>query len=96
MLCFSLSSNAPSFPLAFQEGFDALDPFVPILVPNYTEREFESCYRYYLHCRWLQHDKGECPPQGLGAAARGLPPSPLSASSLLQRARRTAKRSCAS
>ncbi|XP_029814008.1 28S ribosomal protein S29, mitochondrial [Manacus vitellinus] len=39
------------------EGFDALDPFVPILVPNYSPREFESCYGYYLERRWLQHEQ---------------------------------------
>ncbi|XP_066466352.1 small ribosomal subunit protein mS29 [Tiliqua scincoides] len=40
-----------------KEGFDALDPFVPIQVLNYTDREFESCYQYYLDRRWLQHEK---------------------------------------
>ncbi|XP_030330098.1 28S ribosomal protein S29, mitochondrial isoform X1 [Strigops habroptila] len=39
-----------------KEGFDALDPFVPIPVPNYSPREFESCYRYYLDRKWLQHE----------------------------------------
>uniref|UniRef100_A0A8B9CVE4 Small ribosomal subunit protein mS29 n=1 Tax=Anser brachyrhynchus TaxID=132585 RepID=A0A8B9CVE4_9AVES len=39
------------------EGFDALDPFVPVLVPNYSQREFESCYHYYLHRKWLQHEQ---------------------------------------
>ncbi|XP_044304629.1 28S ribosomal protein S29, mitochondrial [Varanus komodoensis] len=40
-----------------KEGFDALDPFVPIQVLNYTNREFESCYQYYLDRKWLQHEK---------------------------------------
>ncbi|XP_064898995.1 small ribosomal subunit protein mS29 isoform X1 [Columba livia] len=40
-----------------KEGFDALDPFVPIPVPNYSPREFESCYQYYLQRKWLQHEK---------------------------------------
>ncbi|XP_063001933.1 small ribosomal subunit protein mS29 [Elgaria multicarinata webbii] len=40
-----------------KEGFDALDPFVPIHVLNYTDREFESCYQYYLERKWLQHEK---------------------------------------
>ncbi|KFP10789.1 hypothetical protein Z169_02036, partial [Egretta garzetta] len=48
-----LSAASPS-----QEGFDALDPFVPVPVPNYSPREFESCYRYYLDRKWLQHEKG--------------------------------------
>ncbi|XP_021232342.1 28S ribosomal protein S29, mitochondrial isoform X1 [Numida meleagris] len=54
---FKPSSAHLPHELLGKEGFDALDPFVPILVPNYTEREFESCYQYYLHCRWLQHEK---------------------------------------
>lgn len=41
-----------------QEGFDALDPFVPILVPSYNPKEFESCIQYYLENDWLQHEKG--------------------------------------
>ncbi|KAJ7417405.1 28S ribosomal protein S29, mitochondrial [Willisornis vidua] len=47
-----------------KEGFDALDPFVPILVSNYSPREFESCYGYYLERRWLQHEKGGAAPGG--------------------------------
>ncbi|XP_069805389.1 small ribosomal subunit protein mS29 [Dendropsophus ebraccatus] len=40
-----------------KDGFDALDPFVPLLVTSYTEKEFESCYRYYIERQWLQHEK---------------------------------------
>uniref|UniRef100_A0A2K5K493 Small ribosomal subunit protein mS29 n=1 Tax=Colobus angolensis palliatus TaxID=336983 RepID=A0A2K5K493_COLAP len=39
------------------EGFDALDPFIPILVSNYNPKEFESCIQYYLENNWLQHEK---------------------------------------
>lgn len=42
-----------------QEGFDALDPFIPILVANYNPKEFESCIQYYLENSWLQHEKGQ-------------------------------------
>lgn len=45
-------------PFLLQEGFDALDPFVPILVPGYSPKEFESCIQYYLENDWLQHAKG--------------------------------------
>nr|XP_060500667.1 small ribosomal subunit protein mS29 isoform X2 [Panthera onca] len=41
-----------------KEGFDALDPFIPILVSNYSPKEFESCIQYYLENSWLQHEKG--------------------------------------
>uniref|UniRef100_A0A8C9K4M0 Small ribosomal subunit protein mS29 n=1 Tax=Panthera tigris altaica TaxID=74533 RepID=A0A8C9K4M0_PANTA len=40
-----------------KEGFDALDPFIPILVSNYSPKEFESCIQYYLENSWLQHEK---------------------------------------
>ncbi len=39
----------------FQEGFDDMEPFVPVSVSNYNEKEFESCYLYYLDRNWLQH-----------------------------------------
>uniref|UniRef100_A0A8C2FUM8 Small ribosomal subunit protein mS29 n=1 Tax=Cyprinus carpio TaxID=7962 RepID=A0A8C2FUM8_CYPCA len=39
----------------FQEGFDNMEPFVPVSVSNYNEKEFESCYLYYLDRNWLQH-----------------------------------------
>lgn len=40
-----------------KEGFDALDPFLPILVSNYNPKEFESSFQYYLENNWLQHEK---------------------------------------
>ncbi|NWR24897.1 RT29 protein, partial [Emberiza fucata] len=54
---FKPSSAYTPQELLGKEGFDALDPFVPIPVPNYSPREFESCYGYYLERRWLQHEK---------------------------------------
>uniref|UniRef100_A0A4W6FSE5 Small ribosomal subunit protein mS29 n=1 Tax=Lates calcarifer TaxID=8187 RepID=A0A4W6FSE5_LATCA len=38
-----------------KKGFDTMDPFVPVSVPNYSEKEFESCYLYYMDRHWLQH-----------------------------------------
>ncbi|XP_067395252.1 small ribosomal subunit protein mS29 isoform X3 [Emydura macquarii macquarii] len=46
-----------------KEGFDTLDPFIPIQVSNYSQREFESCYQYYLDRKWLQHEKA-CAEEG--------------------------------
>ncbi|XP_041429798.1 28S ribosomal protein S29, mitochondrial isoform X2 [Xenopus laevis] len=43
------------------EGFDALDPFVPVQVTNYSDKEFESCYQYYMERKWLQHHKALTP-----------------------------------
>lgn len=38
-----------------EEGFDQMEPFVPVCVSGYNEKEFESCYLYYLDRNWLQH-----------------------------------------
>ncbi|XP_022612476.1 28S ribosomal protein S29, mitochondrial [Seriola dumerili] len=38
-----------------ERGFDTMDPFVPMSVSNYSEKEFESCYLYYMDRQWLQH-----------------------------------------
>uniref|UniRef100_A0A8C6R717 Small ribosomal subunit protein mS29 n=1 Tax=Nannospalax galili TaxID=1026970 RepID=A0A8C6R717_NANGA len=40
-----------------KEGFDDLDPFLPILISNYNPKEFESSFQYYLENSWLQHEK---------------------------------------
>ncbi|KAM3613646.1 uncharacterized protein V6R79_002878 [Siganus canaliculatus] len=42
-----------------EKGFDNLDPFIPVSVPNYSEKEFESCYLYYLDRHWLQHPQSQ-------------------------------------
>uniref|UniRef100_A0A8C5PHW1 Small ribosomal subunit protein mS29 n=1 Tax=Leptobrachium leishanense TaxID=445787 RepID=A0A8C5PHW1_9ANUR len=46
-----------------KDGFEALDPFVPVQVHNYNEKEFESCYQYYLERNWIQHEQGETRPK---------------------------------
>ncbi|KAM9805426.1 28S ribosomal protein S29, mitochondrial [Syngnathus typhle] len=38
-----------------ERGFDNMDPFIPVSVPCYSEKEFESCYLYYMDRNWLQH-----------------------------------------
>lgn len=38
-----------------KEGFEHVDPFVPIKVENYNEKEFQSCIDYYLNRRWIQN-----------------------------------------
>ncbi|KAG8431636.1 hypothetical protein GDO86_017856 [Hymenochirus boettgeri] len=54
---FTPSTAYFPFDLLGKEGFDILDPFVPIHVANYNEKEFESCYQYYVERKWLQHEK---------------------------------------
>lgn len=41
--------------LLAEKGFDNMDPFIPVSVPNYSDKEFESCYLYYTDRHWLQH-----------------------------------------
>jgi len=37
-----------------QEGFETLDPFIPIETPDYTDHEASSCLDYYIEKNWLQ------------------------------------------
>lgn len=59
--CYSRSSVWPLNVLCFthQRGFDSMDPFIPLSVPNYSEKEFESCYLYYTERNWLQHPQSK-------------------------------------
>ena len=45
----------PVYPFALlgQEGWEALDPFVPIEVPIYSEGELETMIDYYLDKRYI-------------------------------------------
>lgn len=40
-----------------QDGFEHLDPFVPIHVPEYSEKEARSVIEYFIDRNWLQHEK---------------------------------------
>ncbi|XP_029711118.2 small ribosomal subunit protein mS29 [Aedes albopictus] len=48
-----MESELPMYQLR-REGFEHLDPFVPIRVDNYTEEEYYSCVQYYLNRKWIQ------------------------------------------
>ncbi|XP_075965045.1 small ribosomal subunit protein mS29 isoform X2 [Anarhichas minor] len=50
----SKSSYLPQ-ELLGERGFDTMDPLIPVSVPNYSEKEFESCYLYFMDRQWLQH-----------------------------------------
>ncbi|XP_037713750.1 28S ribosomal protein S29, mitochondrial [Drosophila subpulchrella] len=47
-----MDSYMPRYLLG-QEGFEHLDPFVPIHVDNYTDKEFHSYISYYLDRHWI-------------------------------------------
>lgn len=40
-----------------KEGFEHVDPFVPIRVDNFNEKEFRSCIEYYLERKWIQNNE---------------------------------------
>ncbi|EAT40622.1 AAEL007668-PA [Aedes aegypti] len=48
-----MESELPMYQLR-REGFEHLDPFVPIRVDNYSEEEYYSCVQYYLNRKWIQ------------------------------------------
>lgn len=50
-------SDMPFYQLG-KKGFEHLDPFVPINVQKYTEKEFHSCIDYYVDQNWIQTEKG--------------------------------------
>lgn len=41
-----------------KEGFESLDPFIPVETKNYSEKEFDSAYEYYIDRLWLQSERG--------------------------------------
>lgn len=47
-------SELPRY-LLNKEGFEHVDPFVPVRVDNYSELEFQRCIEYYLNRRWIQN-----------------------------------------
>ncbi|XP_023164671.1 28S ribosomal protein S29, mitochondrial [Drosophila hydei] len=47
-----MDSYLPRYLLG-KEGFEHLDPFVPVHVGNYTEKEFVSYINYYLDRNWI-------------------------------------------
>nr|CAG4650964.1 EOG090X05V1 [Simocephalus serrulatus]SVE94226.1 EOG090X05V1 [Simocephalus serrulatus] len=49
-------SYLPRYQLG-KQGFEHLDPFVPIEMPNYNEKEFRSQIDYYIERKWLQQPK---------------------------------------
>ncbi|XP_046959375.1 28S ribosomal protein S29, mitochondrial [Vanessa cardui] len=46
-------SHLPKY-LLYKKGFEHIDPFVPVEVGRYSEREFMSCASYYRDRLWLR------------------------------------------
>ncbi|KAF2895469.1 hypothetical protein ILUMI_10706 [Ignelater luminosus] len=51
-------SHLPRYLLG-KEGFEHMDPFVPILVSEYTPKELKSCMDYYRERKWVQPLPGQ-------------------------------------
>jgi len=49
-------SHLPRY-LLTKEGFEMMDPFVPVEVTNYSEKEMQSQIDYYIDRKWLQQPK---------------------------------------
>jgi small subunit ribosomal protein S29 len=54
MLGHDRESFLPRYLLG-KEGFEHLDPFVPVKMDTYTEKEFDSCISYYVNRKWIQN-----------------------------------------
>uniref|UniRef100_A0A182IS98 Small ribosomal subunit protein mS29 n=1 Tax=Anopheles atroparvus TaxID=41427 RepID=A0A182IS98_ANOAO len=48
-----MASCLPKY-LLYREGFEHLDPFVPVRVEGYNDVEYHSCIKYYLDRKWIQ------------------------------------------
>lgn len=51
-----MESEYPLYLLG-KKGFEHFDPFIPIHVDNFTEKEFTRCIEYYIERKWIQNNK---------------------------------------
>lgn len=47
-------SPLPRFLLG-KEGFEHLDPFIPVEIPRYDQKEYMNCVDYYCDRKWIQN-----------------------------------------
>ena len=47
--------------LLSKEGFEHIDPFIPVLVENYNDEEYENTMEYFKNRKWVR----DISPQGL-------------------------------
>lgn len=55
---FNAESDLPLYLLG-KEGWEHLDPFIPIHVDKYNAAELNSAIEYYIDRRWIQHPSGK-------------------------------------
>jgi small subunit ribosomal protein S29 len=51
-------SHLPRYLLG-KDGFEHLDPFVPVFVDHYTPKELTSCMDYYRERKWVRYVPGQ-------------------------------------
>ncbi|XP_014666817.1 PREDICTED: 28S ribosomal protein S29, mitochondrial-like [Priapulus caudatus] len=51
-------SYLPRF-LLQKSGFELFDPFLPVLVDGYSEKEALTCINYYIDRHWIQNENGK-------------------------------------
>ncbi|XP_050403055.1 28S ribosomal protein S29, mitochondrial [Patella vulgata] len=56
---YSTRENHTPRYLLGKQGFEVMDPFIPVLVPIYTDKEIYSCLCYYSDRNWIQHPNGK-------------------------------------
>ncbi|CRL04070.1 CLUMA_CG017183, isoform A [Clunio marinus] len=54
MFGWERESDLPMYLLG-REGFEHLDPFVPVRHEDYDDKEYESCIGYYVDRKWIQN-----------------------------------------
>lgn len=59
---YNLSYRQPKFYytpfyLLGKKGFDHMDPFIPVFVDEYSDKEFESQIAYYQNKHWIQDEE---------------------------------------
>jgi len=45
--------------MIYLQGFRDFDPFIPVEVPVYSDKEMESCLDYYNDRMWIQTEAGK-------------------------------------
>ncbi|XP_034239715.1 28S ribosomal protein S29, mitochondrial [Thrips palmi] len=55
---FKAESNLPLYLLG-KEGWEHIDPFIPIMVDKYDTAEMNSSLDFYIDRRWIQHPGGQ-------------------------------------
>lgn len=51
----NLREKCTPYYLLEKKAFEMLEPFIPVHIPKYSDKEIHSCLDYYIDRLWLQH-----------------------------------------